>query len=261
MPTADISDALARAARLLVGDDAVRDAPALRRCRQAAARRRAKLRRTQPRRCSTARARCRAPTTTTTRSAWYHKVVAAYPHTPYAAEAQFLSGWLEFNRGHYKEAIAPLEDSLARYPSGKWVDDSLWFLGMSHYFLGEWDAARDKLAALANATAHSKAARASTGSRASISGSSDRDAAVDGYKATVSRVSILVVRAARARRGSPHSVSTIGPFGKATSSRVAPSSRRPSTRRSRPMPLIERADELIAAGMGVDAGRRARARR
>jgi tetratricopeptide (TPR) repeat protein len=25
---------------------------------------------------------------------WYHKVVSAYPHTPYAEEAQFLSGWL-----------------------------------------------------------------------------------------------------------------------------------------------------------------------
>src|SRR5262249_10775896 len=40
--------------------------------------------------------------------AWYHKVVAAYPHTVWGEEAQFLSGWLEFNRGHYREAIAPL---------------------------------------------------------------------------------------------------------------------------------------------------------
>ena len=81
--------------------------------------------------------------------AWYHKVVAAYPHTAWAEEAQFLSGWLEFNRGKYKEAIAPLEDSLRRYPKTKWVDDALWFLGMSHYFLGEWAPARDKLEALA----------------------------------------------------------------------------------------------------------------
>jgi soluble lytic murein transglycosylase len=81
--------------------------------------------------------------------AWYHKVVAAYPHTSWAQEAQFLSGWLEFNRGRYREAIAPLEDSLARYPRSKWVDDALWFLGMSHYFLDEWSAAKNKLEALA----------------------------------------------------------------------------------------------------------------
>ena len=70
---------------------------------------------------------------------WYHKVVEQFPSTAYAQEAQFLSGWLEFNRGHYQSAIKPLEDSLAKYPRSKWVDDSLWFLGMSHYFLGQWD--------------------------------------------------------------------------------------------------------------------------
>ncbi|HEY0251370.1 MAG TPA: tetratricopeptide repeat protein, partial [Kofleriaceae bacterium] len=52
---------------------------------------------------------------------WYHKVVAAYPSTAYAQEAQFLSGWLEFNRGHYQAAVKPLEDSLAKYPHSKWV--------------------------------------------------------------------------------------------------------------------------------------------
>ena len=32
---------------------------------------------------------------------WYRKVVATYPRTAWAEEAQFLSGWLEFNRGKY----------------------------------------------------------------------------------------------------------------------------------------------------------------
>ncbi|HEY0990944.1 MAG TPA: tetratricopeptide repeat protein, partial [Kofleriaceae bacterium] len=80
---------------------------------------------------------------------WYRKVVATYPGSPYAQEAQFLSGWLEFNRGRYRNAIAPLETSLARYPRSKWVDDALWFLGMAHYVLGEWDKARARLEALA----------------------------------------------------------------------------------------------------------------
>ncbi|MCX5741350.1 MAG: tetratricopeptide repeat protein, partial [Proteobacteria bacterium] len=67
---------------------------------------------------------------------WYRKVVASYPHTAYAEEAQYLSGWLEFNRGKYADAIAPLERMLDRYPKSKFADDALWFLGMSHYFLG-----------------------------------------------------------------------------------------------------------------------------
>ncbi len=80
---------------------------------------------------------------------WYAKVVASYPTTAYAKEAQFLIGWLEFNRGHYQAAIAPLEKSLANYPRSKFADDSLWFLGMSHYFLGEWEPAKVSLTLLA----------------------------------------------------------------------------------------------------------------
>jgi soluble lytic murein transglycosylase len=184
---------------------------------------------------------------------WYHKVVAAYPHTPYAAEAQFLSGWLEFNRGHYKAAIGPLEDSLARYPSGKWVDDSLWFLGMSHYFLGEWDAARDKLAAL------SKRKGALEGGKgeywlARIDQRLDhRDAAVDGYKATVSRYPFswyaLLARSRLAALGVK-----IGPFGDGDLKPRGPKLAATVDETLATDPLIERADELIAAGMGVDAG-------
>jgi tetratricopeptide (TPR) repeat protein len=68
---------------------------------------------------------------------WYRKVVSAYPGSAYAEEAAFLAGWLEFNRGKYKDAIPPLEASLKKYPKSKWVDDALWNLGMAHYFLGE----------------------------------------------------------------------------------------------------------------------------
>ena len=49
--------------------------------------------------------------------AWYHKVVATLPaHRVGRRRRSSCRGWLEFNRGNYKEAIAPLEDSLARYP-------------------------------------------------------------------------------------------------------------------------------------------------
>ena len=130
---------------------------------------------------------------------WYHKVVAAYPHTAYAEEAQFLSGWLEFNRGHYADAIAPLQESLARYPHTKFTDDSLWFLGMSHYFLGQWDLARVRLTTLAS---HRGALEGGKGEYwlARIDEKTNaKTAAIAGLHADCRALSVLVVRAARAR--------------------------------------------------------------
>src|SRR4029077_10961724 len=35
--------------------------------------------------------------------AGYHKVIAEFPHSRFAAEAQYLAGWLDYNRGRFKE--------------------------------------------------------------------------------------------------------------------------------------------------------------
>ncbi|MGN6109342.1 MAG: transglycosylase SLT domain-containing protein [Kofleriaceae bacterium] len=184
---------------------------------------------------------------------WYRKVVASYPRTAYAEEAQFLSGWLEFNRGNYRAAIGPLEQSLQRYPRSKWVDDALWFLGMSHYFLGEWDAARARLDALSR---HRGALEGGKGMYwlARIDEKlRAKDAAVAGYTRTVQRYPFswyaLLARARLAALGV-----AIGPFGA-----DAPAPRGPklaatvdeSLARDE---LIARADELTAAGLEVDAG-------
>jgi soluble lytic murein transglycosylase len=79
---------------------------------------------------------------------WYREVVRKFPASDWAKEAQFLTGWLEFNRGNYKQAIAPLEVSIDKNPKSKWMDDSLWFLGMSQYLLGNYKAAKVQLTAL-----------------------------------------------------------------------------------------------------------------
>lgn len=185
--------------------------------------------------------------------AWYRKVVATYPKTPYAEEAQFLTGWLELNRGKYREAIGPLEDLLARYPKSKWVDDSLWFLGMSHYFLGEWANARTRLVAL------SKLGGALEGGKglywlARIDEKLGNKAeAIAGYTRTVERYPFSWYALLSHARLAAHKVD-LGPFGTAT----------PSPRGARLAAtvdpalasdeLIRRADELIAAGLVVDAG-------
>ncbi len=184
--------------------------------------------------------------------AWYHKVVAAYPSTLYAAEAQFLSGWLEFNRGHYKEAIAPLEQSLAKYPHGKWVDDSLWFLGMSHYFLGDLPAAKLRLEALAARTGALEAGKARYWLGRIEQRLGDEARGVADYREVVTRYPFswyaLLSRARLAQMNRP-----IGPFG----DQVAPKGPKLAAAVDESLAnddLIRRADELIAAGMGVDAG-------
>jgi soluble lytic murein transglycosylase len=184
---------------------------------------------------------------------WYRKVVTSYPDTAYAQEAQFLSGWLEFNRGRYQEAKAPLEASLARYPRGKWVDDALWFLGMAHYFLGEWDQARVRLDALAN---HAGALEGGKGTywRARIDERQrDKPAAIAGYTQTVTRFPFswyaLLARARLAALGvdvPPFGVPDARPRGPKLAAEVDEALAQDE--------LIARADQLIAAGLGTDAG-------
>ncbi len=183
---------------------------------------------------------------------WYQKVVATYPSTPYAVEAQFLSGWLEFNRGHYKEAIAPLERSLAMYPHGKWVDDSLWFLGMSHYFLGDLPAAKLRLDALAARTGALEAGKARYWLGRIEQRLGDEDKGIADYREVVTRYPFswyaLLSRARLAQMNRP-----IAPFG----DQVSPKGPKLAAAVDETLAkdsLIERADELIAAGMGVDAG-------
>ncbi|HEX4453390.1 MAG TPA: transglycosylase SLT domain-containing protein, partial [Kofleriaceae bacterium] len=184
---------------------------------------------------------------------WYHKVVSAYPHTAYAEEAQFLSGWLEFNRGHYQIAIGPLEDSLALYPHGKWVDDSLWFLGMSHYFLGEWDKARTQLTKLSKRKGALEAGKGDYWLARIAERTNDKQAAIDGYRATVTRYPFswyaLLAHARLAALGVQ-----LGPFGDGDGKPRGPKLAAAVDEALASDELIERADELIAAGMGVDAG-------
>ena len=79
---------------------------------------------------------------------WYREVVKRHPRTAWAEEAQYLTGWLEYNRGRYRQAIAPLEEAVRRFPRSKWADDARWFTAMSHYFLGEHARALPHLEAL-----------------------------------------------------------------------------------------------------------------
>ena len=184
---------------------------------------------------------------------WYQRVVATYPSSPYAQEAAFLAGWLEFNRGNYRKAIAPLEASLAKYPKSKWVDDALWNLGLAHYFLGEWDRAKVRLQALARRGGALEGGKGMYWLARVEERLADKQGAIDGYTATVQRYPFswyaMLSHARLATLGvelPPFGVENPKPRGSKLAERVDESLAKDD--------LIARADELIAAGLGVDAG-------
>jgi soluble lytic murein transglycosylase len=184
---------------------------------------------------------------------WYQRVVAEFPSTDWAKEAQFLTGWLEFNRGNYKAAISPLETMLVKYPTSKWMDDALWFLGMSHYMLGDFAAAKENLVALSK---HGGALEGGKG-QYWLARTEERlrnsAAALDGYRATVKRYPFswyaMLARARLKAAGAE-----VGPFGVASPSPRGPTINSKLDADVERDPLIARADELIAAGMLEEAG-------
>lgn len=187
---------------------------------------------------------------------WYLKVVAKYPRTRWAEEAQFLAGWLEFNRGKYREAIKPLEDALAKYPRSKWTDDATWFLGMSHYFLGEWDKARVRLAALAKYRGSLEGGKGSYWLARIEERLAQKDDAIAAYRDTVARHPFswysLLARARLAKLGVK-----VGPFGEDAGAKLPPKGPQLAAEVDEKLAsdeLIARVDELIAAGLGTDAG-------
>jgi soluble lytic murein transglycosylase len=68
--------------------------------------------------------------------AGYRKVIERFPHSRWAAEAQYLSGWLEYNRGRFKEGIPAFQATLDRFGGSAFADDAAWSLAFAHFLLG-----------------------------------------------------------------------------------------------------------------------------
>jgi soluble lytic murein transglycosylase len=77
----------------------------------------------------------------------YRKVVARYPRSSWAAEAQFRAGWLDINRGRFRAAVPDLRETLGRYPKSRFADDAAWYLALAYHLEGEQARA---LAAITN---------------------------------------------------------------------------------------------------------------
>jgi soluble lytic murein transglycosylase len=189
---------------------------------------------------------------------WYDKFVAAYPRAPDAAEAQYLSGWLEFNRGRYKEGLPALQATLDRYGGSKFASLARWFLGMSHYLLGDFGAAAKHLGALGEADSSLEGGKgiywlARTHQQTGASAEAVRE-----FTSIVRRWPFswyaLLARARLAEAGV-----VVGPFGNvAGTDAPTPSGTAIATTLdpayATKLPVLARVDELIEAGLGVEAG-------
>ncbi len=183
----------------------------------------------------------------------YREVVKRYPKTAWAEEAQYLTGWLEFNRGDYRAAIAPLAETIRRYPKSKWMDDALWFLGMSHYLVGDPAAALPHLAKLAARSGSLEAGKGAYWQARALDALHRDGEATPIYQRIVGRWPFswyaLLATARLAERGV-----TIGPFGT-----TAPTPRGPAVADAidpavTADPAIRAFDELVTAGLATDAG-------
>jgi soluble lytic murein transglycosylase len=68
----------------------------------------------------------------------YKSVVDTYPASRWAAEALFRAGWLDINRGRFRDAVPALRDALAQFPRSAFADDAAWYVTLAHVLLGEF---------------------------------------------------------------------------------------------------------------------------
>jgi soluble lytic murein transglycosylase len=186
----------------------------------------------------------------------YRKVVAQFPRSHFAAEAQYLSGWLDYNRGRFRESLPALQATLDHFGSSAFADDAAWCLAFAHFLLGDAAEASAGLERYARLPATGVTSDERTEQvaywRARMRdklGPKDKskDEAVDGYRALVRRAPLsfygLLARARLKESGHDEPVAL-----PARKTAAAPPPRPGHD------PAVARVEELIQAGMDAEAG-------
>jgi soluble lytic murein transglycosylase len=182
--------------------------------------------------------------------AGYRQVVERYPTSKWAAEAQFRSGWLDINRGRFREALPGLQATLARYPHSPFADDAAWYLALAHHLLGEPTEALRALEQYERLSHNNSDAamrvrywRARFAAQAGLVGESQRDLRECVHHSPLGYYGLLA--AARLREAG-EKVNIAWPV-------FAPPAPADKARSARD-PTLERARELLQAGLDVEAG-------
>lgn len=79
--------------------------------------------------------------------AGYLRFVATYPKSSFAAEAQFLAGWLSFNQGRFAQSIPELKETIRRFGQTTFAVDAAWYVAMAAYFKNDLEQALTALSA------------------------------------------------------------------------------------------------------------------
>ncbi len=192
----------------------------------------------------------------------YHKVVVTFPHSRYAAEAQYLAGWLDFNRGRFRESLPDLQATLDHFGKSDFADDAAWCLAFAHYLLGETDQAlagfaRYEKLPVNDGTGDERRARVSYW-RSRVYEKTGRKAdAIAGYRESIKRSPLTFYGLlARARlRGLGEALPVELPVDPDAGTPAPAAQPIPPGKQANDVdPGLARADELLEAGMEVEAG-------
>jgi soluble lytic murein transglycosylase len=182
----------------------------------------------------------------------YRRVVEQFPRSPFAAEAQYLSGWLDYNRGRFRESLPALQATLDHFGQSAFADDAAWCVAFAHYLLGDAAEAAAGLERYARLPATGITSDERTDRvaywRARLREKLGRqDHALDGYRTLARRAPLsfygLLARARLKAAGREEPIQLAG-------RRIAVAAPAKSARD----PVVAHADELIEAGMDVEAG-------
>ena len=181
----------------------------------------------------------------------YRELLAKYPRSKYAAEASFLIGWLDFNRGRYKEAIPELQETLRRYGSSQFLDDARWYLGFSRWLSGDVKGALSDFELLAKMSGALSGGKGAYWRGRALDQLSRADEAKTVWRSLVAEYPFsyyaLQARARLKERGVE-----LGPLGDGPRGTAPPLEELDVKLVNDP--VILRVDELLLAGLTVEAG-------
>src|SRR5581483_9580870 len=191
--------------------------------------------------------------------AGYRKVVAKFPRSRFAAEAQYRSGWLDFNRGRFRESLPGLQATLDQFGTSAFADDAAWCVAFAHYLLGdsaEALAGFERYARLPvnDGTGEERRARVAYWRSRVLEKTGRKDDARAGYRDSFRRAPLsyygLLARARLQAMGADAGAAADAAAAEPARAAAGPPARVLATGAE---PALARADELLEAGMAVEA--------
>jgi len=181
----------------------------------------------------------------------YRELLQKYPRSKASPEASFLIGWLDFNRAKYKEAIPGLEDTLKKYGSSQFGDDARWYLGFSRWLEGDVKGALGDFEILAKMPGALSGGKGAYWRGRALDALKRTDEAKSVWRALVDEYPFSYYALQARARLKEHGVE-LGPFGDGPRGSAPPLAELDIKLANDP--LIMRVDELLLAGLTVEAG-------